>query len=349
MGVRERVARLLHRGGGLTAVQLAKAWRPPRSIAVLTYHHVCDPRSDYRYDPDVADVTPAQFRRHMLLVRRYCNPIDLDKLVSALDGGSLPPNPCLITFDDGYRSNLTEALPILRELNLPATFFIATGFATHRRLYWWDRIAYLVAHATASSIQLSYPVAKTIGLGDRAAARAALVKVVKDHRELDLERYLVEVAAAAGVAWDRARERTLADELIMTWDEIRSLAAAGMTIESHSRDHRVLETMTPAALADDLRGARDELERELGKPSRAIAYPVGRSIARYPAVHGAIAEAGYQLGFTNASGVIDLRRRAELDRLDLARLAVDRDLSDAMFVAQLVIPRLAYSRPSSIT
>lgn len=348
MGLRERMARLLHVGGGLTAMQVAKAWRPAKSVAILTYHHVCDPGADYKFDPDVADVTPAQFRRQMELVRRNFSVIGLDHLDRALDGGALPPNPCVITFDDGYRSNLTEALPVLRDLDLTATFFIATGFATERRMYWWDRIAYLV-HQAKRPIAIEYPDKLTIAVGDRAAARATLVKFVKDHRGLDLERFLVAVAAAAGVPWDRAVERRLSDELIMTWDEVRQLAGAGMTIASHSRDHRVLETMAPDALAADLVGARDDLARELSQPCTAIAYPVGRPIAGYPAVRSAVAEAGYKLGFTNASGVVDLRRRDVLDRLGLARVAVDRELSDSMFLAQLVIPRMAYSRPGSMT
>jgi peptidoglycan/xylan/chitin deacetylase (PgdA/CDA1 family) len=150
------------------------------------------------------------------------------------------------------------------------------------------------------------------------------------------------------VPWDAARERALADELIMTWDEVRALAAAGMTIESHTRDHRVLETMPPAELADDLAGARAELAREVGgRQPGASRIQSGRTIARYPAVRAAVAAAGYRLGFTNASGKLDVRRPARLDRLDLARVAVDRDLTDAMFLAQLAAPASAYTRTES--
>jgi peptidoglycan/xylan/chitin deacetylase (PgdA/CDA1 family) len=132
----------------------------------------------------------------------------------------------------------------------------------------------------------------------------------------------------------------------MTWDEIRALAAAGMAIESHTRDHRVLESMPPAELADDLAGARAELARELGGPRYAIAYPVGRSIAGYPEVRAAVAAAGYRLGFTNASGRLRVVGRPGLDRLDLARVAVDRDLPDAVFLAQLHLRPLRLRPPS---
>lgn len=344
MGTRERAARLLFRSGGLGWALRARALAPARSVAIVTYHHVCDPGPDYRFDPDTADVTPAQFRRQLGLLARHFTVIDLATLARGLDGGPLPRNPCLITFDDGYLSNLTEALPALRAAGLTATFFIATAFTTQRRLYWWDRIAYLVHQAAGPHLRLRYPEAREVPLADRAAARATLTKLVKDHRELDLERFLLDLAAAAGLAWTPAVERALADQLIMTWDQVRELSAAGMTIASHTHEHRVLESMAPAELAADLRGARDELRRELGIDSRAIAYPVGRSIARYPAVRAAVAEAGYDLGFTNASGRLRVRGRPALDRLDLARTAVDRDLSDAMFLAQLALPGFAYNR-----
>ncbi|MBP8805467.1 MAG: polysaccharide deacetylase family protein [Kofleriaceae bacterium] len=344
MGVRARVASALHRTGALGAALTVRRRLPARSVAIVTYHHVCDPDRDYPFDPDVADVTPAQFRRQLALLARHFTIIDLPTLEASLDGAPLPPNPCLITFDDGYRSNLTVALPALREVGATATFFIATGFTTHRRLYWWDRIAYLVHHAQVASLALTYPTARTVPLADRGAARGELTKLVKNTRGLDLGRFLDELATAAGVPWSRERERALADELIMTWDEIRALAAAGMAIESHTRDHRVLESLPAAELADDLAGARAELARELGGPRYAIAYPVGRSIAGYPEVRAAVAAAGYRLGFTNASGRLRVVGRPGLDRLDLARVAVDRDLPDAVFLAQLTSDRFGFVR-----
>ena len=73
----------------------------------------------------------------------------------------------------------------------------------------------------------------------------------------------------------------------MTWDDVRALAGAGMDIESHTRTHRVLDTLDRDQLRDELVGSRRDLEAQLGRPIRAIAYPVGRrrrcgSAARRP-------------------------------------------------------------------
>ena len=44
-----------------------------------------------------------------------------------------------ITFDDGYRNNFEEAAPILLHANLPATFFVTTGFIGSRTVPFWDK------------------------------------------------------------------------------------------------------------------------------------------------------------------------------------------------------------------
>jgi peptidoglycan/xylan/chitin deacetylase (PgdA/CDA1 family) len=330
---------MLLRSGVLdVALKVRSKVRTPL-VTVLTYHHVCDPPGDYPFDPDVADATPAQFRNHLETVARYFSVIDIATLCRALDGEPLPPNPALITFDDGYRSCLEVAAPLLREVGVPAVFFISTSFTSERRLYWWERIAYLVRRTKASRVRLSYPGPVEIDF-TAPGASGHLVRTVKNTNGLDVERFLDELTAAAGVAWDVALERKLADELIMTWDQVRALRDLGMDIQSHTRRHRVLQTLAPEQLADELKGSRDDLERELGRPVRAIAYPVGRSIVDMPRIRDAVVAAGYQVGFTNASGATFLN--GDVDRFDVRRFAVDRDLSDAMFLGQMAIPMLGH-------
>jgi len=133
----------------------------------------------------------------------------------------------------------------------------------------------------------------------------------------------------------------------MTWDDVRTLAKNGMDIESHSRRHRVLQTLDPATLDDELVGSKRELELQLGRECLAIAYPVGYRIAHIKPLREAVARAGYKVGFTNATGATRiwpgrLGQMIPTDRFDISRLSTDRELSDAMFLAQMAMPRLAY-------
>ena len=310
------------------------------TLSIVTYHHIADHEPTYRYDRGVADATPVQFRRQMEMLARYGTPIGIDELVRAIDGEPLPENPVMITFDDGYRSCHDIALPILRAVGVTATFFVATSFVTERKLYWWERIALLVNQATRDVATLMYPRPIEIAPRD-PGLHGVLTNLVKDTRSLDIERFLDELGRALGVEWSPEIEAAYADGLIMTWDQVRALATAGMGVESHGRRHRVLQTLDAASLADELAGSRTELERQIGRPVRALAYPVGRRIGRELRIRDALAAAGYSIGMSNNSGVNRLWP-ARLDPFDVRRLATDRAMSDAMFLTQVAVPRLAY-------
>lgn len=345
--MRERVAEWLHRAGALHAVMRLRRYAPaPVLLSIVTYHHVADHDPSYPYDPEVADATPAQFRRRMETLARYGNPIGIDELIAAIDGAPLPKNPVMVTFDDGYRSCHDMALPILRAVGMRATFFIATSFITERRLYWWERIALLLGRARRTTAVITYPRTLELDLKDPQVS-GKLTDLIKDTQDLDLDRFLDELGMALGVDWSPQIETGYADKLIMTWDQVRALARAGMDVESHGRHHRVLQTLDAATLENELLGSRKDLEAQLGRPVRAIAYPVGRRINREPRIRDALAAAGYRLGMSNHSGVNRwwppaLRSLGPIDRFDVRRLATDRTMSDAMFLTQVAVPRLAY-------
>ena len=61
----------------------------------------------------------------------------------------------------------------------------------------------------------------------------------------------------------------------MSWDQLAALAAAGWEIGSHTQTHPHLTELAPDRLAEELAGSRAEIERNLGLPCPAIAYPYG--------------------------------------------------------------------------
>jgi hypothetical protein len=93
MGRREQLASLLARARGLDAILAARSKLRVPVLSILTYHHVHDPVADYRFDPDVADVGPAQFRRQMELVTRHFSVIDVEQMLAGLDGAACRPAP----------------------------------------------------------------------------------------------------------------------------------------------------------------------------------------------------------------------------------------------------------------
>src|ERR1041384_1542584 len=165
--MRERVAWWLQRTGALGAVMELRRHAPAPMLSIVTYHHIADNDPAYPYDPNVADATPTQFRRQMETIARYGTPNGIDDLIRAIGGAPLPRNPVMVTFDDGYRSCHDVALPILRAVGVRATFFVSTGFITERRLYWWERIALMLAQAKHKTGTVSYPTTVAVDLSDR--------------------------------------------------------------------------------------------------------------------------------------------------------------------------------------
>jgi peptidoglycan/xylan/chitin deacetylase (PgdA/CDA1 family) len=318
----------------------------PSTVSILTYHHVADDDTAYPYDPGVADATPQQFRRQMEMLARYGTPIGIDELIRAVEGAPLPKNPVMVTFDDGYRSCHDVALPILRAVGMRATFFVATGYINDRKLYWWERIAYCLSQARLPTAIIKYPRPVEVRARHPHAQRM-LADIIKNTPNLDIKRFIDELCEAFGVEWSDDIEATHAGNLIMSWDHVRALSRAGMDVESHSRWHRVLQTLDDGLLRDELVGSKQDLETQLGRPCRAIAYPVGRRIAHVSRIRQAVQAAGYRIGMTNASGATriwpgSLGEVMPCDRFDISRVSTDREMSDAMFFTQVAVPRLAY-------
>lgn len=343
-GKRALLAGALDRAGVLDAILRARARAdfPWRWLTVLTFHRVAGPGSS-GFDPETIDTTPEQFDRQVETMKRYFTLIDTRDLDEHRAGKPLPDNPAMITFDDGYRDNVDNALPILRKHGARATFFIASGFVTDRRLFWWERINYVMKHAPLARLRLAYPEEREHDLSTPEARRRstrALLALVKAWQGLDLERFLGELGDAAQVPWARDAERAFADQLIMTWDDVRALADAGMDVQSHTHRHRVLQTLEPQALLEDLRASRQEIEAATGRPARALAYPAGRSIAEWSEVRLAVRRAGFRIGFSSHTGTSRLGE--PLDWLDVPRQAMDLDMPEPFFRGFLAIPALAY-------
>jgi peptidoglycan/xylan/chitin deacetylase (PgdA/CDA1 family) len=99
-------------------------------VPILMYHYISIPPEDadeYRLD---LSVTPDNFRTQLTyLAENGYNTIDFyDLSLAIVNKRELPPNPIIITMDDGYRDNYENAYPILQAFGMKATIFIVTEF-----------------------------------------------------------------------------------------------------------------------------------------------------------------------------------------------------------------------------
>lgn len=71
-----------------------------------------------------ADISPERFESQLRWLARWRRVVSLEETLRA----AAPRNLVAITFDDGYRDNLTVALPLLERFQLPMTLFVTAGF-----------------------------------------------------------------------------------------------------------------------------------------------------------------------------------------------------------------------------
>src|SRR5919204_1705413 len=129
--------------GSRLAVALARGWRR-RGYAVLCYHRVREPSV---YDDPTLVISPQRFRAHVELLSRLGQVVGLDGLPPA--GSAVGERRVVITFDDGYRELLENALPVLAEHGCPSILYCCSDVVAGERALWWDRLEASVRAAPA--------------------------------------------------------------------------------------------------------------------------------------------------------------------------------------------------------
>ena len=106
---------------------------PP--VIVLLYHRV----TSLPADPEMLAVTPDNFRAQMRHLKDTIPVVRFEE-----DWTTVKKPSVAVTFDDGYADNVLEALPILEDLGIPATFFVSTGAIGTRSEFWWHELERII-------------------------------------------------------------------------------------------------------------------------------------------------------------------------------------------------------------
>jgi peptidoglycan/xylan/chitin deacetylase (PgdA/CDA1 family) len=103
------------------------------------------------------------------------------------------------------------------------------------------------------------------------------------------------------------------DRPLLSWTEIRSLAAAGIEIGAHGHRHVALDLLSEGDASEEISRSRHELEEGLGRPVMSFAYPYGFHTA-------AIKRLVANIGFASACGVRHAFSHRQDDPYALARI-----------------------------
>jgi peptidoglycan/xylan/chitin deacetylase (PgdA/CDA1 family) len=204
------------------------------------------------------------------------HPVSMQEVSDACRGrGALPPRAFAITFDDGFRNNLTVAAPVLERLAIPAAFYVTTSFIDRGASSWTDLLERAIEQAPAGRVDLP-----GLGAPKIFATRSEKVELLDDLRmwvkttpSVDPLAVVEEVQRQLGIHHLES-DPDLDDKL--TWDDLRGLDRHPLfTVGGHGHTHRILSFLTPEDLEAELAHSIDGLAAQLSHPVTHFSYPEG--------------------------------------------------------------------------
>ncbi len=322
---------LLHAGGAFELARLMARHR----LLVLTYHHVL-PRPA---QPDRARVSNIvyvdEFDREVAYLARHCHLVSGDELRAHIHGRPLPPHSVLLTFDDGYSNNYRYAFPVLRQHGAPAVFFLTSEFIGDRdgRL-WFDRLD--AAISSAPDLVTDWLRAHT-SFHDMTLDRFrdVLKRLPADARDA--------LVRGAEQAVDGVEPPAVSKERVepMSWEEVREMADAGMTMGAHTATHQILAGSPAAEVMTELATSRGAIEARTGRDCWCFSYPNGEAGDFRDADVRLLKACGFECAFTQVPGFVD----PQANRYALPRLGIPSTENFRVFLARAsgLLPLLTQS------
>ena len=233
-------------------------------------------------DESFGKTSRTTFESHLHYLTKHYKIISLDEASKHLRNGEpLPLRSALITIDDGYRDFYDIAFPVLKKFNVPAAFYVVTGFIDQKHWIWTDKARYILGRTSADKCDFTIgPKRIERELGDnesRLRAAGSFNSELKKMPDSDKDAMLVELAAGLNVdVPDLPPEEFQA----LGWDEARLMQDHNIEIGSHTATHPILPNVSDKILADELRVSKTMLEDKLQKQTVHFCYPNGNAAKR---------------------------------------------------------------------
>lgn len=237
--------------------------KPARGL-ILAAHRV-RPFSSAPFMPNRSlEITPEFLGNALRLVRgRGYEFVDMDEALRRLSTHDRR-RFAVLTFDDGYRDHADYALPLMRALNVPATFYIAPGFAERRAWLWWEDIETVIARNDMVSFDHpeKFTRLRTRSMRQKQAAFTYLYQQVRSLASHDATAVTAHLAKQYRISSAETVARACLD-----WDGVHALAADPLvTIGAHTVNHPVLTTCSEEMIMDELRQSRTILSISYSDP-----------------------------------------------------------------------------------
>ncbi len=257
---------------------LSRAWGRSGPI-ILAYHRIVD-RQDGEGEmvpPGVA-LSRRSFDAQIDYVSKEYEVVSLEELVTIIREQRDVRRLAVITFDDGWRDNYTNAYPILLQYGIKATIFLVTDYVGTTRRFWPDKIAHILAAAPERRERIPDPLRSWIGFDSldlpvhsRSERAHALIERMKSLPPQQRDSFIEYLAGSTGVPLEGPEQ----ERLMLTWEEVKEMAASGVSFGSHTQTHPIMTVLPIDDARNEILNSKAQIEECLGRDCKTFAYPNG--------------------------------------------------------------------------
>jgi peptidoglycan/xylan/chitin deacetylase (PgdA/CDA1 family) len=263
-----------------------------KPTTIVMYHYVRDlERSRF---PRIKGLSLERFHRQLDYIQTKYNPVTIQDVLEVQRSSrkEMPPNPILLTFDDGYIDHFTNVFPLLDARGIQGVFFPPVQAITEGKVLDVNKIQFILASVSDAGAlleQVFRSITEFRSEYDLKTKDEYLAAITEQHRydlrevtvvKRLLQRDLPEPVRVAIV--DRlfiehvsCDEVTFASELYMSADQIACLRRHGMEIGSHGYSHAWLNDISPNLQATEVDRSLTFLEQVGVRTRWTICYPYG--------------------------------------------------------------------------
>jgi len=308
-----------------------------KGLLILTYHRVTE-LPDYN---DPLKVSKNIFEKQIQYLKSNYNIISGQQLFDAInEKRKLPDNSCLITFDDGWKDNYTNAYPILKKYKVPAMIFICTGFVGTEKIFWHEQLQEILKaipeNTTSKKIfdllkEWPSVISKHIfnvietSIANRQTKINELISLLKIYEPNKINN-LNNILAEHFDIKDKYMP------LMLSWDDVIDMSKSNITFGSHTQNHLILTQITKSQIVKELKESKEIIEKKIGQKVYFLSYPNGNYDERIIKIAD---QHGYMAGFTCNAGVnVSLDDNLELKRkhiLEKRSLGFNKKFSKVLF------------------
>lgn len=265
--------------GGFALAQ----WLTRKRLRILCYHGFSI-GDEYSVAPYMF-MRAETFEKRMKTLRRRAMPIlDLGSAVKKLQEGKISNAETVITLDDGWSSNLTIGLPILKKYGFPACVYITTEHLTGAPEVFNVALTYMIKKSEVPSLELrgvhpevdgSYPI--------RSDFHGAVVSLITAVERAASQPERIKFLAPVAKALNLNIEEVLNDGRfrLMTREQLIELYKNGLDIQLHTHTHRLPDTDFES-MAAEIRSNQNAIQQLLGEEKKHFCYPSGKYDGKHP-------------------------------------------------------------------